>query len=343
MKKNNLRPHVHSQFIKAWADGHKIEVYDQIYSQNWLIEEYPQWHIHSQYRIYDPLREVKEAYENGSTIEQYNLETGKVVLSYNLDEYKEYLKRNTIEGLPIFTPSWNTKWGWRIKPVDDFKVGDLVKEIKSNNVYRIVEKEEDVDRFHLQLSYIQNDNNSFKKATKEEVLNAPNYDGTAINKDFPFEEEDWIIYRTIKKSKVVKFNGFLTPYSFVIMDPLTENHKEIYKYKWYYATKKEIEDHILKLREQSNIPENLKEYPLTPEECFETYKLKDYEPFIWEDREQLKGKWIKHKELKDEELIISLTADEDDWIITHDKNLSGENLLDNYLFLDGSPCGKLKK
>ena len=296
MKKNNLQPHVHSELIKAWADGHKIEVYDQIYSQNWVIEEQPQWSIHSQYRICDPLREIKEAYENGFTIEQYNFETGKVVLSYNLEEYKEYLKRNTIEGLPIFIPSWNTKWGWRIKHVDDFKVGDLVKEIKSNNVYRIVEKEEDVDRFHLQLTYIQNDNNSFKIATKQEVLNAPNYDGSATGNDFPFEICDVVNSQEIKGEKeILKDN--------------TDIIKAI-RYEYTYAIKE---------------------------------KPKEYIPFTWEDREQLRGKWIKHKKLKDEELIISLTANEDDWIITHDANLSGENLLNNYLFLDGSTCGKLKK
>ena len=295
MKKNNLRPHVHSELIKAWADGHKIERYYVTHS-NWIIELNPIWNKNYEYRIYDPLREVKEAYENGSTIEQYNLETGKVVLSYKLDEYKEYLKRNTIEGLPIFTPSWNTKWGWRIKPVDDFKIGDLVKEIKSNNVYRIVEKEEDVDRFHLQLSYIQNDNNSFKKATKEEVLNASNYDGSATGEDFPFEIGDVVNSQEIKGEKeILKDNADII---------------KAIRYEYTYAIKE---------------------------------KPKEYVPFTWEDREQLKGKWIKHKELKDEELIISLTADEDDWIITHDKNLSGENLLDNYLFLDGSLCGKLKK
>ena len=305
MKKNNLQPHVHSELIKAWADGHKIEVYDQIYSQNWVIEEHPQWCIHSQYRIYDPLREVKEAYENGFTIEQYNPDTLKIILSYNIEDYKKYIK--TKEGPTKFSPSWNNNWGWRIKPKDDFKVGDLIKEIKSDNVYRIVEKEEDVDRFHLQLTYIQNDNNSFKKATKQEVLNAPNYDGSATGEDFYFEKGDWVINKRRGSGyQAVQYgiNSIDTPIS-----DLT------------YATKKELEDsYFLKIKQP-----------------------KEYIPFIWKDREQLRGKWIKHKKLKDEELIISLTANEDDWIITHDANLSGENLLNNYLFLDGSTCGKLKK
>lgn len=314
MEKNNLQPHVHSELIKAWADGHKIEVYDRIYSQNWVIEEHPQWRIHSQYRIYDPLREVKGAYKNGFTIEQYNPDTLQIVLSYNIEDYKKYIK--TKEGPTRFSPSWNNNWGWRIKP-QDFNVGDLIKEIKSDGVYRIVEKEEDVDRFHLQLSYIENDNYSFKKATKQEVLNAPNYDGTATNKDFLFEEGDWIINRAAKETEVVKFNE-LTFFSFI-----GGNHKEIHKYKWYYATKEEIFN-------SSNIK-------------IEKEKPKEYIPFTWEDREQLRGKWIKHKKFEDEELIISLTANEDDWLVKHDTILNGENLLNNYLFLDGSPCGKLKK
>lgn len=200
MKKNNLQPHVHAELI-------------------------------------DPLKEVKEAYENGFTIEQYNPDTLQIILSYNIDDYKKYIK--TKEGPTRFSPSWNNNWGWRIKPQDDFKVGDLIKEIKSDNVYRIVEKEEDVNRFNLQLFYIQNDNYSFKKATKQEVLNAPNYDGTATNKDFPFEEGDWLIDRAAKETEILIFYG-LTPHSFILMDLLGENHKEIHKYEWYYATKEEI-------------------------------------------------------------------------------------------------------
>lgn len=342
MGKNNLQPHIHAKFIKAWADGYKIEERCLFISdKRWKIREHPLWEKDKEYRIYDPLREVKEACKRGEIIQYQEIGDKRWIDLYE--------KAKDI--------SWDTtNFKWRIKPKEKFKVGDWVITtkyipfLKIGNVFRITEVKNDLYICESINDTVSLTVENIKKATKQEVLNAPNYDGTATNKDFPFEEGDWIIDRAAKETKVLKFNG-LTPHGFIVMDLLAKNHKEIHKYDWYYAkydwyyaTKEEIEEYVLKLREQSNIPENLKEYPLTPEECFETYKLKNYEPFTWEDREQLRDKWVVHKDFRNEEKIISFNKGGTAWItLSEDGRINPIRLFEDYIFLDSSPCAKLKK
>ena len=68
----------------------------------------------------------------------------------------------------------------------------------------------------------------------------------------------------------------------------------------------------------------------------------EYVPFTWDDREQLRGKWIRSKILQHlEYCILDITS-----ISIHVyevQSISFEKLLDSYEFIDGTPCGKLKK
>lgn len=68
-------------------------------------------------------------------------------------------------------------------------------------------------------------------------------------------------------------------------------------------------------------------------------KGKMYRPYTWEEREQLRGKWIKRKDnAKDgEKLVIILYVTNDDLFMIN--NMNSEYVLDNYEFLDSSPCG----
>lgn len=69
------------------------------------------------------------------------------------------------------------------------------------------------------------------------------------------------------------------------------------------------------------------------------YRVKEkqeYVPFSFEDAEFLIGKVVKHKKDKWVELITYCNK--------YETSLCRyEILLDNYTFLDGSPCGKLKQ
>ena len=68
---------------------------------------------------------------------------------------------------------------------------------------------------------------------------------------------------------------------------------------------------------------------------------KKYVPFDLskeEDRNCLKGKWIKRTDTGDEDLIISFS--EDSTFIAPDQYWDAEKLLALYVFEDGSPCGK---
>ncbi len=54
-----MKPHVHAELIKAWADGAEIEyLYD---GKEWRYSSSPSWDRGLAYRIKDPYRELKEA------------------------------------------------------------------------------------------------------------------------------------------------------------------------------------------------------------------------------------------------------------------------------------------
>lgn len=42
------KPHIHAEYIKAWADGAEIET---ISEGNWRLVQYPMWYIGNVYRI----------------------------------------------------------------------------------------------------------------------------------------------------------------------------------------------------------------------------------------------------------------------------------------------------
>lgn len=56
-----------------------------------------------------------------------------------------------------------------------------------------------------------------------------------------------------------------------------------------------------------------------------------------EDRDALRGKWIKHKKYGTEILIDCFSIDTGKWYVN---GYSAKPLFDNFLFLDGSPVGK---
>lgn len=65
---------------------------------------------------------------------------------------------------------------------------------------------------------------------------------------------------------------------------------------------------------------------------------KKYRPYTWEEREQLRGKWVKWINLNNEfQLTEFYYSDNRGFIINN--NLMPEALLEMAQFLDGSPCG----
>lgn len=62
-------------------------------------------------------------------------------------------------------------------------------------------------------------------------------------------------------------------------------------------------------------------------------------PFTWEDREMLRGKWIRNKERAHEIRITNIFFDRDDKELRID-GISAVNLFNKWEFLDGSPFGK---
>jgi len=61
-----MTKHIHSEVIKAWADGAQIELEHR---GNWFRDPNPYFFDSSQYRVYDPHRELKAAQAAGKTIQ----------------------------------------------------------------------------------------------------------------------------------------------------------------------------------------------------------------------------------------------------------------------------------
>jgi len=103
-----LTPHIHQKEIKAFADGHKIEFFNSSHDEWELIAGAPQGGITIKYRIYDPLREYKEALEDGKFVYQKDKLTNEWSPAgcggvYLWDEETQYR---------IGEPKTVTKWQW---------------------------------------------------------------------------------------------------------------------------------------------------------------------------------------------------------------------------------------
>lgn len=70
-----------------------------------------------------------------------------------------------------------------------------------------------------------------------------------------------------------------------------------------------------------------------------------YRPFTWEEREELRGRYIREKSNRTtENIITSLYLDRNQVFkigYENSRYITAQKLLDSYEFIDGSPCGKL--
>lgn len=67
-----------------------------------------------------------------------------------------------------------------------------------------------------------------------------------------------------------------------------------------------------------------------------------YIPFTWENKTEIMGKWIKWKKDGSLYLVTSIGGIEDFWVVAGNVYISSEELLQNYEFLNGTPCGVKK-
>lgn len=113
------KQHKHYKEIMAWANGTKIEernpnvdhlvdlYFNPIYTDNdWHVTNHPKWIDSFEYRVYDPLRGVKEAFEEGKDIWYFDEHKDEWVLINNsspLEEkfIDENLKWTVDETVPV--------------------------------------------------------------------------------------------------------------------------------------------------------------------------------------------------------------------------------------------------
>lgn len=70
-----------------------------------------------------------------------------------------------------------------------------------------------------------------------------------------------------------------------------------------------------------------------------------YRPFTWEDRNLVKGKWIRPKtRVKSEKLITNVFKSTEGWfyVFSDGTALRADTLLKDYEFADGTSCGVLE-
>ncbi len=67
-------------------------------------------------------------------------------------------------------------------------------------------------------------------------------------------------------------------------------------------------------------------------------KPPQYVPYTWDDREQLRGRWYRRKGHNDECFISSLCEVKGELRINH---WTAATFLDTFVWLDGTPCGKV--
>lgn len=89
---------------------------------------------------------------------------------------------------------------------------------------------------------------------------------------------------------------------------------------------------------------DLSTYFWYPNQCLE--RVSEYEPFDLseeEDKAKLRGAWVRHKNSGREYAITGLYLDETPpYVEINDNGYEPEYLLEDYEFVDGTPCGKEK-
>lgn len=78
-----MRRRKHYKEIIAWANGHEIEL--KHFNSNgsvWKIDENPTWNEEYTYRIHNPLKEVKEAFERGETVQYQEIDDNRWIDLY---------------------------------------------------------------------------------------------------------------------------------------------------------------------------------------------------------------------------------------------------------------------
>lgn len=106
------KPHKHAEVIKAWADGAEVEIQHED-DGTWGLVTNPAFQSRGQYRVYDPLREYKEAFLRGETVEVY---------CRSVDKWEPLIYTTIVDV--------NMKWAFiaeqgipvRITPKPDYKV-----------------------------------------------------------------------------------------------------------------------------------------------------------------------------------------------------------------------------
>lgn len=203
------------------------------------------------------------------------------------------------------------RWEWGIKPKEEFKVGDWVV-FPYGNPFRYNE--------------LCNNRMDLVKATKQEVLNSQEYDGSATGEDFPFEEGDIIVNKSNSGWCGGKGRGVFKIEGSSIAKCLTSNAK--YN-NCFYAKRQVVEKYNREVG-------NTNEIELKHDIVLETM------PISWEDRDTIRDKWVKSKDSGYEIKVTGFEGDKKNWIVCGDKKITPEHLFTYYTFLDGTACGVQK-
>lgn len=66
-----------------------------------------------------------------------------------------------------------------------------------------------------------------------------------------------------------------------------------------------------------------------------------YVPYTWDDREELRGRWYRHKEDNSEHMVRDVRVDSCDGDVMCVNGMTANYFFENCEWLDGTPCGKV--
>lgn len=259
MEKQDIKPHKWAKEIIAWANGAKIErKASTILNSKWSISASPIWDRNCwEFRVYDPLREVKEAFDRGETIQ------GRID---NFSMWIDFSKNLTT--LSFDSIKNINGWEWRIKPTDNLKEGKDY--IHNDGDYLVIDRvgnfgnlgfTHNGERFDRQL--ICSNPENWQEVTKEEVKK---YFESHLIKRYG---EDW---RDVKVKECLHFNYELKVNTGGFKVGIVKTFEG-----WKVWNKNGC---LFKGGEWAEV---------LGEET-------QYAPFEEEDKEQFRGKWIKRKD-----------------------------------------------
>lgn len=317
-----MKPHKHAQWIKAWADGHVIQF--QLIDGSWKdIRENHEWLEGLDYRVKPKFNIGDKVIYNDTVMEVCFLEWGDNLNQYKVfNQYDCFVYEDQLEPYDERMDKINEAFDkghiiecrvtgeWRDTFIPDGSTSSPPKHVSDPTEYRV--KQNQYTRDELLQAY--ND-----ESKRVEFWSCTDRCWISVIDDLFTLKPSHYVYRIINKPKfkigdAVEFTTCKGKYHI--------HNVSIRDGEYSYSVKDKY----------GSIMFPYYEYELIP------YTEPELEPFTFDDAEMLIGKTVKDKKRSD--YIYLITSVYRGGVKMNESFYSFIHLMEYYIFLDGSPCGK---